>query len=97
MGRVSILFESGHCHSVHSRVNGDSLPHLPFRNRRAPPDGYCSSDQVLFPEISYTSFVYPGDQEALAALKHVPGAPALLTYLQKHFTEEVTLSRTTNR
>lgn len=49
-----------------------------------------SSDQILFPEISYTSFVYPGDQEALAALKHVPGAPALLTYLQKHFTEEVT-------
>jgi Zn-dependent protease with chaperone function len=49
-----------------------------------------SSNQLSFPDISYTSFVYPGDEEALAVLKHVPGAPALLTYLQKHFTEGVT-------
>lgn len=46
-------------------------------------------DQILFPDISYASFVYPGDEEALAALKHVPGAPALLIYLQKNFTEGV--------
>ena len=48
-----------------------------------------SPDQILFPQISYTSFVYPGDQQALVALKSVPGAPSLLTYLQQNFTEEV--------
>ncbi|HTV53585.1 MAG TPA: M48 family metallopeptidase [Terriglobia bacterium] len=48
-----------------------------------------SSDQVVFPDISYESFVYPGDEEALSALKAVPGAPALLTYMQRHLTEEV--------
>jgi Zn-dependent protease with chaperone function len=48
-----------------------------------------SESQRLFPDISYTSFTYPGDEEALAALKHVPGAPALLIYLQKNFTEEL--------
>ena len=48
-----------------------------------------SADQASFPDISYTSFVYPGDEEALAVLKRVPGAPALLTYLQKNFTEGV--------
>jgi Zn-dependent protease with chaperone function len=49
-----------------------------------------SANQVLFPQISYSSFVYPGDEEALAMLKKVPGAPSLLTYLQKTFTEGVT-------
>jgi len=48
-----------------------------------------SSSQVLLPEISYQSFTYPGDEEALAALKRVPGAPALLTYLQENFTEQL--------
>jgi len=48
-----------------------------------------SSSQVLLPEISYESFTYPGDEEALAALKKVPGAPALLTYLQENFTEQL--------
>ena len=48
-----------------------------------------SGDQVLFPEISYKAFTYPGDEEALAALKNVPGAPALLTYLQENFTEQL--------
>ncbi len=48
-----------------------------------------SPDHILLPDISYTSFVYPGDQEALAALSHVPGAPTLLTYLQKNITEGV--------
>src|ERR1043165_8409622 len=48
-----------------------------------------SPDQVMFPEISYKAFTYPGDQEALAALKSVPGAGALLTYLQENFTEQL--------
>ncbi len=48
-----------------------------------------SANQVLFPEISYNAFTYPGDQEALAALKSVPGAGALLTYLQENFTEQL--------
>jgi Zn-dependent protease with chaperone function len=48
-----------------------------------------SPAQVLFPDISYQSFVYPGDEEALAALKSIPGAPQLLTYLQENFTEEL--------
>src|SRR5579872_3929248 len=48
-----------------------------------------SPSQVLLPEISYQSFTYPGDEEALAALKRVPGAPALLTYLQENFTEQL--------
>jgi Zn-dependent protease with chaperone function len=50
-----------------------------------------SPEQVLLPEISYTSFSYPGDQEALAALKNVPGAPTVLAYLQENFTEQMIL------
>jgi len=46
-------------------------------------------DHVLLPEISYQAFTYPGDQEALNALKSVPGAGALLTYLQENFTEQL--------
>ena len=45
--------------------------------------------QILLPEISYQAFTYPGDQEALNALKSVPGAGALLTYLQENFTEQL--------
>ena len=36
-----------------------------------------SSHQVVLSDISYTSFTYPGDQEALAALKAIPGAGPL--------------------
>lgn len=57
---------------------------LEFQNSRV-----FSPAQVLFPGISYKTFVYPGDDEALAALKRVPGAPALLTYLQENFTEQL--------
>ena len=46
-------------------------------------------DHVLLPEISYQAFTYPGDQEALNALKIVPGAGTLLTYLQENFTEQL--------
>jgi Zn-dependent protease with chaperone function len=49
-----------------------------------------SAKQILFPSLSYSSFAYPGDQEALAALSKVPGAPALLTYIQKNLMEEIT-------
>ena len=48
-----------------------------------------SPDRVLLPEISYKAFTYPGDQEALNALKSVPGAGTLLTYLQENFTEQL--------
>src|SRR3954449_9049986 len=48
-----------------------------------------STDRVLLPEISYQAFTYPGDQEALNALKSVPGAGTLLTYLQENFTEQL--------
>ncbi len=48
-----------------------------------------SANQILFPEISYQSFTYPGDQEALNALKSVPGAGPLLTWLQENFTEQI--------
>ena len=49
-----------------------------------------SQDQILFPDISYKAFTYPGDEEALAALKRVPGAGALLTYLHQHYSEQLT-------
>ncbi len=49
-----------------------------------------SPNQVLFPEISYQTFTYAGDEEALAALKSVPGASPLLTWLQENFTEQIT-------
>src|SRR6266478_3423917 len=48
-----------------------------------------SPAQVLLPDISYQAFIYPGDEEALAALTKVPGAPLLLTYLQENFTEQL--------
>ncbi len=48
-----------------------------------------SSNQILFPEISYQTFTYPGDEEALNALKSVPGASPLLTWLQENFTEQI--------
>ncbi|HLJ45921.1 MAG TPA: M48 family metallopeptidase [Bryobacteraceae bacterium] len=48
-----------------------------------------SAGQVLYPDISYKAFVYPGDEEALAALKSIPGASQLLTYLQENFSEEL--------
>jgi len=48
-----------------------------------------SPDQILFPEISYQTFTYPGDEEALNALKSVPGASPLLTWLQENFTEQI--------
>src|SRR5580765_1165129 len=48
-----------------------------------------SAGQKILTDISYESFTYPGDQEALNALKNVPGAPALLTYLQENFTEQL--------
>jgi Zn-dependent protease with chaperone function len=48
-----------------------------------------SNTQVLFPDLSYKAFVYPGDEEALAALKSIPGAGPVLTYLQENFTEEL--------
>ena len=44
---------------------------------------------MLFPDISYQAFTYPGDEEALNALKNIPGAGALLTYLQENFTEQL--------
>ncbi len=47
-------------------------------------------DTVLLPEISYRSFTYPGDEEALKALKAVPGAGALLSWLEENFTEQIT-------
>ncbi|HUR21831.1 MAG TPA: M48 family metallopeptidase, partial [Vicinamibacterales bacterium] len=49
-----------------------------------------SPTQILFPEISYQSFTYKGDEEALAALKAVPGAGPILTWLQENFTEQIT-------
>lgn len=49
-----------------------------------------SPAQVLFPEISHQTFTYPGDEEALAALKAVPGAGPILTWLQENFTEQIT-------
>ena len=49
-----------------------------------------SPNQIIFPEISYQAFTYAGDEEALAALKAVPGAGPLLTWLQENFTEQIT-------
>ena len=46
-------------------------------------------NHILLPEISHKAFTYPGDQEALNALKSVPGAGPLLTYLQENFTEQL--------
>src|SRR5258708_2439743 len=48
-----------------------------------------SAEQALFPDLSYQAFTYPGDEEALAALKRVPGAGALLTFLQQNYTEQL--------
>ncbi|HEU0123253.1 MAG TPA: M48 family metallopeptidase [Bryobacteraceae bacterium] len=49
-----------------------------------------SPTQILLPEISHQTFTYPGDEEALAALKSVPGAGPILTWLQENFTEQIT-------
>jgi Zn-dependent protease with chaperone function/RNA polymerase subunit RPABC4/transcription elongation factor Spt4 len=46
-------------------------------------------NQMVYPEISYQTFVYPGDEEALAALKAIPGAAPILTWLQENFTEQL--------
>ena len=56
-----------------------------------------SPNQILLPQISYTSFTYPGDEEALRALKNIPGAPAVLTYLQENFTEQLVFVEKTNK
>jgi Zn-dependent protease with chaperone function/RNA polymerase subunit RPABC4/transcription elongation factor Spt4 len=45
--------------------------------------------QHLFPEISYAAFAYSGDEEALSALKSVPGAAQLLTWLNANYTEQI--------
>jgi Zn-dependent protease with chaperone function len=49
-----------------------------------------SNKQVLLSDIAYTSFTYPGDQEALAALKGIPGAGPLLAWLDANFSEQIT-------
>jgi hypothetical protein len=49
-----------------------------------------STNTRLFPELSYRSFTYPGDEEALQALRSVPGAGALLAWLEANFTEQIT-------
>ncbi len=48
-----------------------------------------SASHITFPDISYKAFVYPGDEEALAALKAIPGAGPVLTWIQENFTEEL--------
>jgi Zn-dependent protease with chaperone function len=48
-----------------------------------------SNTQVVFTDLSYKAFAYPGDEEALAALKAIPGASQVLTYLQENFSEEL--------
>jgi Zn-dependent protease with chaperone function len=49
-----------------------------------------SPSQVVLTDISYTAFTYPGDQEALAALKAIPGAGQLLAWLDANFSEQIT-------
>lgn len=49
-----------------------------------------ATDRVVLTDISYTSFSYPGDQEALAALKAIPGASPLLAWLDANFSEQIT-------
>lgn len=49
-----------------------------------------SNNQVLLTDIAYTSYTYPGDQEALAALKAIPGAGPLLAWLDANFSEQIT-------
>lgn len=48
-----------------------------------------SAGHIMFPEISYAAFSYPGDEEALNALKSVPGAAALLTWLSANYMEQI--------
>jgi Zn-dependent protease with chaperone function len=48
-----------------------------------------NADQILLKDISYKAFTYPGDEEALAAMKAIPGAAPLLTYLQQNFNEQL--------
>lgn len=49
-----------------------------------------SSKQVVLSDLAYTSYTYPGDQEALAALKAIPGAGPLLAWLDANFSEQIT-------
>lgn len=48
-----------------------------------------SNKQVVFSDISYTAYTYAGDQEALAALKAIPGAGPLLAWLDANFSEQI--------
>lgn len=48
-----------------------------------------NAQQQLFPEISYAAFAYAGDEEALSALRAVPGAAPLLTWLNANYTEQI--------
>lgn len=49
-----------------------------------------SNNQVVLSDLAYTSYTYPGDQEALAALKAIPGAGPLLAWLDANFSEQIT-------
>ncbi|HLK64814.1 MAG TPA: M48 family metallopeptidase [Bryobacteraceae bacterium] len=62
---------------------------MPSRTAEILNSSVFAPDHVMFPELSYKTFTYPGDQEALSALKSVPGAGPLLTYLQENFTEQL--------
>lgn len=59
-------------------------------NSKHPEARVYAANTVTLPEISYRSFTYPGDEEALKALKAVPGAGALLSWLEANFTEQIT-------
>jgi Zn-dependent protease with chaperone function/RNA polymerase subunit RPABC4/transcription elongation factor Spt4 len=48
-----------------------------------------AADHVILQDISYKAFTYPGDEEALNALKAIPGAVPLLTYLQQNFDDQL--------
>lgn len=61
---------------------------VPSRMSRFASAKVFSASQQLFPEISYTAFAYPGDEDALNALRAVPGAATLLTWLQGNFVEQ---------
>lgn len=47
------------------------------------------ANQRVFPEISYAAFAYSGDEDALSALKAVPGAATLLTWMNANYTEQI--------
>ena len=48
-----------------------------------------SAEQVLLPDIAFRAFTYPGDEEALTALRSIPGAAPLLTWLQANLAEQL--------